>query len=65
VLDDDAKLTPGAPAVAADVQALRESGFGDRAILDIALIKACFAFVDRVAVGLGLQLEEHWEQAQD
>lgn len=54
-------LTPAA-TTPADVQALREAGFDDRAILDIALITAYFAFVNRIADGLGLQLEDYWEQ---
>ena len=66
MLDYAAELTLTPSEVTADdVQALRESGFGDRAILDTALITAYFAFVNRIADGLGLQLEEHWEQAQD
>jgi len=42
----------------ADVDALREAGFNDRAILDIAQITAYFAFVTRMAEGLGVKLEE-------
>lgn len=53
-------LTPAATN-SADVQALRDAGFGDRDILDIALITAYFAFVNRIAGGLGLQLEDYWE----
>ena len=58
MLDYVAKLTrsPGAMN-AADVGALREAGFDDRAILDIAQITAYFAFVTRLADGLGLVLE--------
>ena len=41
-----------------DVEALREVGFSDRAILDIAQITAYFAFVTRMAHGLGVTLEE-------
>jgi uncharacterized peroxidase-related enzyme len=54
-------LTPAA-TTPADVQALRGAGFEDRSILDIALITAYFAFVNRIADGLGLQLERYWEQ---
>ncbi len=52
------KLTrePGAMG-AADVAALREEGFGDRAIHDICAITAYFAFVNRIADGLGVELE--------
>lgn len=48
-----------APAVVntADVQALREAGFDDAAILDICQVAAYFAFVNRIAAGLGVELE--------
>lgn len=42
---------------AADVEALREQGFDDRAIHDICAIAAYFAFVNRIADGLGVELE--------
>jgi uncharacterized protein YciW len=37
---------------------LREVGFDDRAILDIAQITAYSAFVTRLADGLGVALED-------
>ena len=53
------KLTKSPSAVREeDVEALREAGFDDRAILDIAQITAYFAFVTRMAEGLGVRLEE-------
>jgi uncharacterized peroxidase-related enzyme len=45
-----------------DVEALREAGFSDRAILDIAQITAYFAFVTRMAAGLGVTLETFWSR---
>jgi uncharacterized peroxidase-related enzyme len=56
-----AKLTR-APATITedDVQALREAGFDDRAVLDIAQVTAYFAFVTRLADGLGVTLEPYW-----
>ena len=58
MLDYAAKLTLTPAAVTADdVQSLREAGFGDHAILDIAQITAYFAFVTRLADGLGVALE--------
>jgi uncharacterized peroxidase-related enzyme len=42
---------------AADVESLRSHGFDDRAIHDICCIAAYFAFVNRVADGLGVELE--------
>ena len=41
----------------ADVEALREAGFEDRAILDIAQVTAYYAYVNRLADGLGVELE--------
>lgn len=38
-----------------DVEELRAAGFGDREILDIALVVAYFNFVNRIALGLGVQ----------
>ena len=41
----------------ADVNALRSRGFDDRAIHDICAITAYYAFVNRIANGLGVELE--------
>lgn len=41
-----------------DIDALREAGFDDRAILDICQVAAYYAFVNRLADGLGVELEE-------
>lgn len=49
-------LTPGAVR-AADVDALRTAGLDDRAIHDACAIVAYFAFVNRIADGLGVELE--------
>ena len=46
-----------------DVDALREVGFSDAAVLDINQITGYFAFVNRVALGLGVELEEFWPEA--
>ncbi|MBD3162583.1 MAG: peroxidase [Candidatus Eisenbacteria bacterium] len=56
-----AKLTrtPGLMA-AGDVEALRSAGFEDRAIHDICAATAYFAFVNRIADGLGVELEERF-----
>ena len=40
-----------------DVDALREAGFGDRDILEIAEVTAYYAYANRVADGLGVELE--------
>jgi uncharacterized peroxidase-related enzyme len=41
----------------ADVDALRLVGFSDRDILDICEVVAYYAYVNRIADGLGVQLE--------
>lgn len=48
--------TPG-DIVGADVDALRAQGFDDRGIHDICAIAAYYAFVNRTADGLGVELE--------
>ncbi|MBV7340042.1 peroxidase-related enzyme [Chloroflexi bacterium TSY] len=42
-----------------DVAALREAGFSDAAILDINQVTAYYAYVNRLADGLGVPLEPH------
>jgi alkylhydroperoxidase family enzyme len=41
-----------------DIEFLRQAGWSDRAILDTTLVVSYFAFVNRIADGLGVQLEE-------
>lgn len=53
-----AKLTKTpAEMTGADVERLRAAGFSDAAILDICQVTAYFAFVNRIADGLGIELE--------
>ena len=61
MLDYAVKLThdPGG-MTADDAEALREAGFGDRAILDICQVVAYYNYVNRLADGLGVELEERW-----
>lgn len=47
-----------------DVRILREHGFSDSAILDICQITAYYAYVNRIADGLGVELEEFWGQEE-
>ena len=62
MLDYAAKLTLTPWQVtAADVQTLREHGFSDRAILDINQIAGYYAYVNRLADGLGVPLEDFWQ----
>ena len=44
-----------------DVAALHEAGFSDEAILDINQVAGYYAFVNRLADGLGVELEKFWE----
>ncbi len=44
-----------------DVEKLREAGFSDAAILDICQVAGYYAFVNRLADGLGVELEDHWK----
>ena len=61
MLDYAVKLTrdPGA-ITPADAEALRTAGFDDRAILDICQIVSYYNYVNRLADGLGVELEEGW-----
>ncbi len=57
-----AKLTRQPAAMnRVDVEALRSAGFDDRAVLDIAQVTAYFNFVNRLAQGLGVELETSWQ----
>ena len=66
MLDYAAKLTraPG-DMLESDVTALRHKGFSDRAILDIAQVVAYYAYVNRIADGLGVSLEDYWEKGKE
>jgi uncharacterized peroxidase-related enzyme len=58
MLDYVVKLTKTASEIARrDVEGLRSVGFDDRAIHDICAITAYYAFVNRIADGLGVELE--------
>ena len=58
MLDYAAKLTRRPDRMTrADADALRTAGFDDAAILDICLVTSYFAFVNRIAGGLGVELE--------
>lgn len=58
ILDYALKLTLDPAGVSEeDVELLRGQGLDDRAIHDLACIVGYFAFVNRVADGLGVELE--------
>ena len=63
MLDYAVKLTESPTRMeAADLKLLREAGFDDKTILDINQIVAYFAYVNRVADGLGVELGDFWEE---
>ncbi|PIV81613.1 hypothetical protein COW53_03405 [bacterium CG17_big_fil_post_rev_8_21_14_2_50_64_8] len=48
-----------------DLEPLREHGLDDRAVVDLNQTVAYFNYVNRIAEGLGVELESHWpEQAR-
>jgi uncharacterized peroxidase-related enzyme len=49
----------------ADVAALRAAGLTDSAILDVAQVTAYYAYVNRLADGLGVELEGFWEGEEE
>ena len=63
MLDYAAKLTktPG-KMTEKDLAPLRKLGYDDRAILDINQITSYYAYVNRVADGLGVVLEDFWNK---
>ena len=67
MLDYAAKLTREPWTVSkGDVQTLRKVGFSDADILDIAQVVAYFAYVNRIADGLGVAVEaEKWEEIRE
>ncbi len=46
-----------------DVVGLRDVGFDDRGVHDICAVAAYFAFANRIADGLGVQLEDESNEA--
>jgi alkylhydroperoxidase family enzyme len=62
MLDYCAKLTrtPGEMAQG-DVDRLREAGLSEAAVHDVCLITSYFGFVNRIADGLGVELEGRWK----
>lgn len=48
--------------VKADVEELKSTGYSERDILDINQITGYFAYVNRLADGLGVPLEGFWDE---
>jgi uncharacterized peroxidase-related enzyme len=64
MLDYVGKLTRDPAAITErDVRELRDAGFDDRGIHDICAVAAYYAFVNRIADGLGVELEPRFDGA--
>lgn len=64
MLDYARKLTLESSSVtASDIAHLRAAGFSDAAIHDIVSVTAYFNFVNRIALGLGVELESDLDSA--
>ena len=62
MLDFAVKLTTDACALKrGDAERLQTAGFRDADILDIVQVIAYFNYVNRMACGLGVELEDYWE----
>ena len=65
LLDYAVKLTREPWAMRqADIQVLLDTGWSDGAILDLNLVSSYYAFVNRLADGLGVGLEARWTPEQ-
>ena len=65
MLDYAIKLTRTPSAMTADdIDLLRAAGFEDRAVHDICAIAAYFGFVNRIADGLGVEMENIEEDSK-
>ena len=61
MLDYSVKLSGSPSAVTPDdVEGLRQAGFEDAAILDICQVTSYYNYVNRLADGLGVELESSW-----
>lgn len=62
MLDYASALTRDPAAITSvDIARLRDAGFDDRALHDLCAIVGYFAFVNRMADGLGVELEQPGE----
>ena len=65
MLDYALKLTRDpASMTEADVETLKDAGFSDRAVLDVCQITSYYAYVNRLADGLGVDLEASWTEEE-
>jgi uncharacterized peroxidase-related enzyme len=62
MLDYAVKLTMRPASITReDVDRIRSAGFDDRALHDICAVTAYYAFVNRIADGLGVELEPRFD----
>ena len=47
-----------------DLEPLRDNGFEDTDILNIVLVVAYYSYVNRLACGLGVELEHYWKDGE-
>ena len=65
MLDFVAAVSEVPPRSSAEaVAGLRAHGWSDRAILDMVQVAAYYAFVNRLAEGLGVELEGYWQEGK-
>ena len=63
MLDYAVKLTRTPARVQRDdTERLRREGFDDAAILDVCQVVAYYNYVNRLADGLGVELEDFWTE---
>jgi alkylhydroperoxidase family enzyme len=55
-------LTRSPAAAEDDVMKMREAGLSDEAIHDAVAITSYFNFVNRIALGLGVELEDEYKK---
>lgn len=65
MLEYATKLTSDTCSVSLeDIKPLRDVGFDDKAILDIVQVISYFNFVNRLACGLGIELEDYYKHGE-
>ena len=47
-----------------DIETLRKTGWRDSAILDLTQVTGYYAFANRLADGLGVELEPRWASSR-
>ncbi len=63
ILDYATKLTHSPKEMCeGDVIALRDVGLSDAAILDVCQVTSYYNYVNRLADGLGVELETYWKR---